>query len=166
VYLIKDIKSFIQYHDLKGLSLIKLFFIRYCYVILLIRSQAITGALFFPIRAVSKIFLSMLFNIEVASQCKIGPGLILPHPRNIVLGGAALGSNCTVMANVTIGASLPDPGFNTELRPKICNDVFIGVGAVILGGIEVGESSKIGANAVVTKSVESGRTIVGNNKIL
>ncbi len=48
-----------------------------------------------------------------------------------------------------------------ERRPTILDDVIIGAGAKILGGITIGEGSKIGANAVVLNDVPAGRVAVG-----
>ena len=71
---------------------------------------------------------------------------ILPHGLNgiIVHMKSEIGSNCTIYQQVTIGSS----GGGT---PKIGNNVIIGAGAKILGGVVVGNNVKIGANAVITK---------------
>lgn len=45
--------------------------------------------------------------------------------------------------------------------PKVGDDVVLGCGCVLLGDIEVGDGSVIGANAVVTKSVPAGCVAVG-----
>ena len=50
--------------------------------------------------------------------------------------------------------------------PQIEDGVYIGAGAKILGGVRVGRGATIGANAVVTKDVPAGATVVGANRIL
>ena len=45
--------------------------------------------------------------------------------------------------------------------PVIGNDVFIGTGAKIIGGVTIGDNVKIGANAVVVKDIPSGCTALG-----
>jgi serine O-acetyltransferase len=50
---------------------------------------------------------------------------------------------------------------NEHAFPKIGDNVFIGAGARILGGITIGDNVQIGANAVVLKDVPSGATAVG-----
>lgn len=48
-----------------------------------------------------------------------------------------------------------------EYVPRVGNDVLLGCGCVLIGDIEIGDGAKIGANAVVTKSVPAGCTVVG-----
>lgn len=44
---------------------------------------------------------------------------------------------------------------------RICNDVWIGAGVIILSGIKIGECSVIGAGSVVTKDVEPYTVVAG-----
>ncbi len=46
--------------------------------------------------------------------------------------------------------------------PEIKDNVYIGSGACILGGIVIGNNSVIGANATVTKDVPENAVVVGN----
>jgi serine O-acetyltransferase len=103
----------------------------------------------------------VLFGLEVAPRCEIGPGLFLPHPTGTVIGARRIGSNATIFQGVTLGARELDMGFAANLRPEIGNNVVIGAGAKILGGIRIGDNVTVGANSVVVKSVESGHTVVG-----
>jgi serine O-acetyltransferase len=50
--------------------------------------------------------------------------------------------------------------------PKISNRLYIGAGAKILGPVTIGDDAVVGANAVVTKDVPAGATVVGANRIL
>ena len=47
-------------------------------------------------------------------------------------------------------------------HPTIGNGVVIGAEAIILGNIHIGDNARIGAGAVVTKSVPANSTVVGN----
>lgn len=49
---------------------------------------------------------------------------------------------------------------------EIGNNVWIGENVVILGGVKIGEGSIIGANSTITKSVDAGSIVVGNNKVI
>jgi len=83
-----------------------------------------------------------------ASGAKIGPGLVLIHPRNVMIGsGVEIGRDVIIFHDVTIGTG-PTPG-----KPKIGDDADIYVGARILGGVTIGEKAMVGANCVVTRSV-------------
>ena len=116
------------------------------------------------INFLSKLF-SMLnvivFGLEVSPKVKIGAGLFLPHTVGTVIGANCIGDNCTIMQGVTLGTSEPDMGFTASARPVIGNDVLIGSGAKVIGGITVGDHVKIGANAVVLRDVPAYSLAVG-----
>lgn len=103
----------------------------------------------------------ILFGIEFTPRCEIGTGLMLPHTVGTVVGAAKIGSNVTIFQGVTIGAISLDLAFNIDLRPQIGNNVLIGAGAKVLGGISIESDASIGANAVVLQSVPTKVTAVG-----
>jgi serine O-acetyltransferase len=103
----------------------------------------------------------VLFGLEVALRCEIGPGIFFPHPSGTVIGASSIGRNVTIFQGATLGARELDMGFDANLRPRIGDNVVIGSGAKILGGVHVGDSAVVGANAVVLETVESGATVVG-----
>ncbi len=95
----------------------------------------------------------------------IGGGFRLPHLNGIYIhNNATIGENCIVYQQVTIGVN--EHKNNFMAAPKIGNRVYIGAGAKIIGGIVVGDDVRIGANAVVTKNVPDGMTVIGYNKII
>lgn len=103
----------------------------------------------------------LIFNIEVPTRLKIGPGLVIPHPQGTVLGAQEIGANVTIFHQVTLGAKTVDFGYDLTQRPKICDGVTLSVGAKILGSLTLGEGATIGANAVVLQDVPAGATAVG-----
>lgn len=103
----------------------------------------------------------VLFGLEVAPRCEIGPGIFFPHPTGTVIGAWRIGSNVTIFQGVTLGSRELDMGFDPRLRPDIGNSVVLGAGAKILGGIPIGDHVTVGANAVVVRAVEGGATVVG-----
>ena len=86
------------------------------------------------------------------------PGLVIYHSGNIVVNGfARVGEDCQLHGDNCIGNN----GTTLE-APRIGNRVDIGVGAKIIGNIEIADDIKIGAGAVVTKSfLTPGVTLVG-----
>ena len=84
-----------------------------------------------------------------------GKGLCIVHIGPVIVNEQCkIGNNCRIQAMVNIGA-------NHECAPTIGDDVYIGPGAKIFGGITIGNSVKIGANAVVNKSFPDNVVIVG-----
>lgn len=78
----------------------------------------------------------------------------LPHGLHGVFISryAEIGANCRIYQNVTIGEV-------HKKAPVIRDDVLIGAGAVLIGGIRIGNRVKIGAGAVVRVSVPDGCTV-------
>jgi len=103
----------------------------------------------------------VIFGIEIALNCKIGPGLFFPHTQGTVLGAMSIGSNATIYQGVTIGAKGLDFSYTHEHRPVIGDCVVIGAGAKVLGGVSLGNNTVVGANAVVITSFTEGTTVAG-----
>ncbi len=84
------------------------------------------------------------------SGTRIGAGLKLIHPTNIMIGDdVEIGEDCLIFNDVTLGTGLI-PGM-----PKIGNNVDIYPGARVLGGVTIGDRSMVGANCVVMRDVPS-----------
>jgi serine O-acetyltransferase len=103
----------------------------------------------------------LMFGLDVAPRCEIGPGLFLPHTAGTVIGASRIGQNVTIFQNVTLGAKGLDMGWNPDLRPIVCDNVILGAGCKILGGISLGVGVKVGANAVVLISIDANSVAVG-----
>lgn len=114
-----------------------------------------------PLAKIVSLINFLFFGLEVAVRCPIGPGLVLPHTQGTVIGAQAIGANATIFQGVTIGAKEMDFEFHAARRPLIGDNVIIGSGAKVLGGIEIGEGARVGANTVVIESLPSGALAVG-----
>jgi serine O-acetyltransferase len=103
----------------------------------------------------------LIFGIEFTARCDIGPGLMLPHTVGTVVGATKIGANVTIFQGATLGALTADLLYLECLRPKLGDNVIIGAGAKILGGIDIGNNVMVGANAVVLKSLSDNVVAVG-----
>jgi serine O-acetyltransferase len=99
-------------------------------------------------------------GVEIHPSAQIGDGLFIDHGTGVVIGETAeIGENVTIYQGVTLGGT----GFAAGKRhPTVECNVTIGSGAKLLGPIQVGHGSKIGANAVVIHDVPPNSTVVGN----
>jgi serine O-acetyltransferase len=100
-----------------------------------------------PYRVLNRVWRFFL-HVNISVKAEIGPGLCLIHPTSIMIPSTKIGSNVLIFHEVTIGANLTRQG-----HPTIGNNVDVYVGARILGGVKIGDNSKIGANCVVTSNV-------------
>lgn len=90
---------------------------------------------------------------------RIGPGLYIQHGHNTTLGGY-IGARCWVNQNCTLA-------YTRHGLPTVGDDVFIFVGAIILGPVKIGDRAKVGAGATVVKDVPDDCTVVSaENRII
>jgi serine O-acetyltransferase len=100
-----------------------------------------------------------LTGIEIHPGATIGKGFFIDHGMGVVIGETAeVGDNVTLYHGVTLGGTSLEKG---KRHPTLHDNVVVGAGAKILGAIEVGENSRIGANAVVVKPVPANSVVVG-----
>ncbi len=105
--------------------------------------------------AVSRLFT----GIEIHPAATVGRRFFIDHGMGVVIGETAeIGDDCTLYHGVTLGGTSWEKG---KRHPRLENDVIIGAGAKVLGPITVGSGARIGSNAVVTKEVPAGATVVG-----
>ena len=96
------------------------------------------------------------YGIFLGYNTKIGLGLKIPHPNGIIIGeNAIIGGNVTIFQQVTIGLKNPIVD-KDNMYPKIGNNCVLGAGAKILGNINVGDYTIIGANSVVVEDTFGG----------
>ncbi|MES2965713.1 MAG: serine O-acetyltransferase [Bdellovibrionota bacterium] len=115
--------------------------------------------LYFIARAFSE-FSRWLTGIEIHPGAKLGRRLVIDHGMGVVIGETTeVGDDCIIFHGVTLGGAK----FTPEKRhPTVGNRVLIGTGAKVLGPLTLGDGARVGANAVVTRDVAPGVTVVGN----
>jgi acetyltransferase-like isoleucine patch superfamily enzyme len=125
-----------------------------------------------------------LYGCRIGSGTRVGPFVEIQR-------GAVIGENCKLQSHAFVcdGVEIGDevfvshgvvfvndkvPRATTEsgelqteddwtiLRTVVERRASLGSGAVILGGIRIGEGALVGAGAVVTKDVAPGATVAGN----
>jgi serine O-acetyltransferase len=100
-----------------------------------------------------------LTGVEIHPGAEIGRRFFIDHGMGVVIGETAvIGDDCTLYHGVTLGGISWQKG---KRHPTLGRDVVVGAGAKVLGPIEIGDGARIGSNAVVTKSVPAGATVVG-----
>ena len=87
----------------------------------------------------------------------IGENLVLWHPFSTILS-AKIGRNCTFRQNTTLGNN----GSIEGETPTIGDNVDVGCGVMIIGGVHVGNNVTIGAGTVIVKDVPDNAVVVGN----
>lgn len=116
----------------------------------------------FPFYYLAKLILNHYkykFGIDMPVGLDVGSGFYIGHFGGIVIGkNVVIGKNCNLSHGVTLGQV--NRGENKG-SPIIGNNVYVGVGAKVLGKIIVGDNAAIGANCVVIKNVPDNGVVVG-----
>jgi len=98
-------------------------------------------------------------GVDIHPGALIGQRLFIDHATGVVIGETAIvGSDVTMYQGVTLGGTGKGHG---KRHPTICDNVFIGNNANILGDLTVGENSRVGAGSVVLSDVPPNSTVVG-----
>src|SRR6266704_18617 len=93
----------------------------------------------------------MLTGIEIHPGARIGRRFFIDHGMGVVIGETAeIGDDVLLYQGVTLGGTGKDTG---KRHPTVGNNVVVGTGASVLGGIRIGDNVKIGAGSVVVRPV-------------
>ena len=102
-----------------------------------------------------------LTAIDIHPGAKIGRNLFIDHGFVVIGETAEIGDNVTMYQGSTLGGTNPTNGVGGKRHPTLGDGVIVSLGAAILGPLQVGAGARIGANAVVTKDVPEGATMLG-----
>lgn len=98
-------------------------------------------------------------GVDIHPAAQLGRRLFIDHATGVVIGETSIvGNDVTMYQGVTLGGTGKGHG---KRHPTICDGVFIGNNANILGNITVGENSRVGAGSVVLDNVPPNSTVVG-----
>lgn len=116
--------------------------------------------LFFWARLINQ-FARFLTGIDIHPGARIGPRLFIDHGMVVIGETSEIGADVTLYQNVTLGGTDPFTGRPGKRHPTLEDGVILGAGAQVLGPVVVGTGARVGANAVVTRDVPAGATMVG-----
>lgn len=94
-------------------------------------------------------------DVTIGDNCRIAG--FLPHK-------AVIGKNVTMMGTITHKYRRPLDWTRDEPSPIIEDNVVVGLGATVVGGIRIQENSYIAAGATVTKDVPKNTMVLNNNE--
>lgn len=98
-------------------------------------------------------------GVEIHPAAQLGRGIVIDHGMGVVIGETAIvGDYTLIYQGVTLGGTGKEQG---KRHPTVGSHVVIGAGAKVLGNIEVGDRTRIGAGSVVLRSVPPDCTAVG-----
>lgn len=110
-----------------------------------------------PFRLIGRILLrrySLQFGIDISRYAKVGPGLKIEHFGGVFVNRQAqIGKHCTLCQDVTLGGH--------RGAPHLADFVFLGPGAKLLNGIQIGTNVIVGANCVITQDIPTDAVVVG-----
>lgn len=124
-------------------------------------AHALFNARLFLVARMVNHFSRFLTAIDIHPGAKIGRNFFIDHGFVVIGETAEIGDNVTLYQCVTLGGTDPAGGVAGKRHPTLADGVIVGSGAQVLGPITVGKRARIGGNAVVTRDVPEGATMVG-----
>jgi serine O-acetyltransferase len=98
-------------------------------------------------------------GVDIHPGAQLGRRLFIDHATGVVIGETAIvGNDVTMYQGVTLGGTGKQHG---KRHPTVCDGVFIGNNANLLGNITIGENSRVGAGSIVLSDVPPNSTVVG-----
>lgn len=98
-------------------------------------------------------------GIEIHPGAQIGDRFFIDHGMGVVIGETTvIADDVTLYQGVTLGGTGKETG---KRHPTLEECVVVGVGAAVLGNINIGRGSRVGGGAVVVHDVPPNCTVVG-----
>lgn len=124
-------------------------------------AHALFGARLYLLARLVNHFSRFMTAIDIHPGARIGRNFFIDHGFVVIGETAEIGDNVTMYQGSTLGGTNPTNGVGGKRHPTLGDGVIVSLGAAILGPIYVGNGARIGANAVVTKDVPEGATMLG-----
>jgi serine O-acetyltransferase len=98
-------------------------------------------------------------GIEIHPGAKIGRRFFIDHGMGVVIGETTeIGDDVLIYQGVVLGGTSLE---KKKRHPTLGNNVVVGAGAILLGALNIGDNSRIGAGSVVLHDVPANATAVG-----
>ncbi|WP_022942749.1 sugar O-acetyltransferase [Psychromonas hadalis] len=110
------------------------------------------------------------FYCDMGSNIFLGEGGFINYGVTILdIAPVTIGQYVLIAPNVVIGTVAHPVDLSERVKPYACaepitlgNNVWLGAGCIVLGGVTIGDRSVIGAGSIVTKDIPSDVIAVGN----
>lgn len=101
----------------------------------------------------------LITGIEIHPAARIGRRFFIDHGMGVVIGATTIiGDDVLLYQGVTLGGTGNEHG---KRHPTLGNNIVVGAGAKVLGNIQIGDNSRIGAGSVVIDHVPENSTVIG-----
>lgn len=111
------------------------------------------------------------YSVDISPWAKVGEGLRIVHAFNIVIGPeVVIGKKCRIFNGVTLGNARPGKESQNHM-PTIGSYCVLGVGAKLLGHLQIVDGTIVGANVVVVDGsttyakLQSGEPVRGISQV-
>ena len=102
---------------------------------------------------------ALALGVDIHPAVPVGRGVLFDHASGVVIGETAvIDDDVCILHGVTLGATGKQRG---DRHPKVRRGAVLGAGACVLGNIEVGAMSRVGAGSVVLAPVPPHATVAG-----
>lgn len=153
-------------------AVLQVFFALSTYIVLIYRlSRLFDRCYLAPLAKLFWFFNMVVFKVDMDYRARIYGGVYFPHPFCIVIGkDVVIKGNLTALHNTTIGGTVGKSAYveelgqiSTQLYAK--HSVRLSPGAIIIGPVLLNGNVVIGANAVLSKSIEYDALVMGCNDV-
>lgn len=98
-------------------------------------------------------------SIQIGDNVGVSSSSITSFDSILIGNNVRIGANCVIMDG---DFHLDDPRVAGPKPVKICDNVWLGYGVVVMKGVTIGENSVIGVNSIVTKDIPANVIAAGN----
>ncbi len=122
-------------------------------------AMPVVGGLMRILYLITNFFVSTVTGTDIRNGAIIGRRFLVHTTFGIMItDGAVIGDDCRIYTGVCV---VNKANFRGDGQPRIGNNVTLGVGCKIIGGVTIGDNVVVGANAVVLRDVPSCHMAVG-----